>query len=63
MNVNLYDIEDYENKTAFRPQKNKAKTNPISNTHKPIKGVGKKGIRNFFWLSVAGKGIFWSLMR
>jgi len=23
MNVNLYIIEDYENKTAFRPEKNK----------------------------------------
>jgi len=23
MNVNLYVIEDYENETAFRPQKNK----------------------------------------
>jgi hypothetical protein len=31
MNVNLYIIEDYENETAFRPQKNKPKTNPISN--------------------------------
>ena len=25
MNVNLYVIEDYENETAFRPQKNKPK--------------------------------------
>ncbi len=25
MNVNLYIIEDYENETAFRPQKNKPK--------------------------------------
>ncbi len=31
MNVNLYIIEDYENETAFRPQKNKPKTNPILN--------------------------------
>ncbi len=29
MNVNLYVIEDYENETAFRPQKNKPKTKPI----------------------------------
>jgi hypothetical protein len=29
MNVNLYIIEDYENETALRPQKNKPKTNPI----------------------------------
>jgi len=29
MNVNLYVIEDYDNETAFRPQKNKPKTNPI----------------------------------
>jgi len=30
MNVNLYVIEDYENKTAFRLEQNKPKTNPIS---------------------------------
>jgi len=50
MNANLYIIEDYENETAFRLQKNKPKTNPtcselvepISNAHKPIKGAGKK---------------------
>ncbi len=30
MNVNSYDIEDYENNTAFRPQKNKPNSNPIS---------------------------------
>jgi len=29
MTANLYIIEDYENETAFRPQKNKPKTNPI----------------------------------
>jgi len=29
MNVNLYVIEDYENETAFRPQKNKPNSNPI----------------------------------
>ncbi len=29
MNVNLYDIEDYENKTTLRPQKNKPNSNPI----------------------------------
>ena len=29
MNVNLYIIEDYENETAFRPQKNKPNSNPI----------------------------------
>ena len=29
MNANVYVIEDYENETAFRPQKNKPKTNPI----------------------------------
>ncbi len=37
MNVNLYVIEDYENETAFRPQKNKPKTNPISPTPKGVK--------------------------
>jgi len=30
MNANLYFIEDYENETALRPQKNKPKTNPIT---------------------------------
>ncbi len=29
MNVNLYIIEDYKNETAFRPKKNKPKTNPV----------------------------------
>ena len=29
MNVNLYVIEDYENKTAIRPQKNKPNSKPI----------------------------------
>ena len=30
MNVNLYVIEDYENETTLRPQKNKPNSNPIS---------------------------------
>ncbi len=30
MNVDLYVIKDYENKTAFRLQKNKPNSNPIS---------------------------------
>ncbi len=29
MNANVYVIEDYENETAFRPQKNKPNSNPI----------------------------------
>jgi len=29
MNVNLYIIEDYENKTAFRLRKNKPNSNPV----------------------------------
>ena len=29
MNANVYVIEDYENKTAFRPRKNKPNSNPI----------------------------------
>ena len=29
MNANLYIIEDYENETTFRPQKNKPNSNPI----------------------------------
>ena len=34
MSVNLYIIEDYENETAFRPQKNKPNSNPISSKAK-----------------------------
>ena len=29
MNANLYIIEDYDNETTFRPQKNKPNSNPI----------------------------------
>ncbi len=29
MNVNLYVIDDYENETTLRPQKNKPKTKPV----------------------------------
>ena len=36
MSANLYVIEDYENETAFRPQKNKPKTNPIQTQSKPV---------------------------
>jgi len=40
--------------TLTSPKK-QTQSNPISNAHKPIKGAGgKKGIRNFFWLSTAG---------
>jgi hypothetical protein len=39
MNANVYIIEDYENETAIRPQKNKPKTNPIL----PAVGGFKKG--------------------
>ncbi len=31
MNANLYVIEDYENETAFRPQKNKPNQNQFQN--------------------------------
>ncbi len=34
MNANLYVIEDYENETTFRPQKNKPNSNPISSKAK-----------------------------
>jgi hypothetical protein len=29
MNVNAFSQKDYENETAFRPQKNKPNSNPI----------------------------------
>ncbi len=63
MNVNLYVIEDYENEPSSGPKK-QTQTNPISNAHKPIKGAGrKKGLRNFFWVSVAGKDIIYGKSR
>jgi hypothetical protein len=35
-----------------------SQTKPISKSHKPTKGAGrKKGVRNFFWVSAAGKDI------
>ncbi len=34
MNANVYVIEDYENETTFRPQKNKPNSNPISSKAK-----------------------------
>ncbi len=40
MNVNLYVIEDYENKTALRLEQNKPKTNPISKYYP--RGTGRK---------------------
>ena len=50
MSVNLYVIEDYENKTVIRLRKNKANSNPISNAGKRAKEAKKKkeGLRNFF---------------
>jgi len=35
MKVNLYVIEDYENETAFRPQKNKPKQSQNKPNFKP----------------------------
>ena len=37
MNANVFMTNDYENKTAFRPQKNKPKTNPIQTQTKLVK--------------------------
>jgi hypothetical protein len=35
-----------------------SQSKPILNAHKPTKGAGrKKGVRNFFWVSAAGKDI------
>jgi len=44
--------------TLTSPKK-QTQSNPISNAHKPIiKGAErKKGLRNFFWVSVAVKDI------
>jgi len=37
MNVNAFLQKDYENETAFRPRKNKPKTNPISKGQNELK--------------------------
>jgi hypothetical protein len=55
MNANLYVIEDYENETAFRLQKNKPKTNPISRADKRTKETGKKISATFLRLLLAGE--------
>ena len=57
MSANGFPQKDYENKTAFRPQKNKPKQSQFQMPTNPPKEREKKGIRNFFWLSVAGKDI------
>ncbi len=60
MNVSILLTRDYENIGQRRVRKNKPNSNPISNAHKPIKGAGrKKGLKNFFWVSVAGKDIIY----
>ncbi len=42
MNVNLYVIEDYENETAFRLQKNKPKQTQFQTAEKRTKEDQKK---------------------
>ncbi len=63
MSANVFITKDYENETSFRPKK----TNPIKpnfkcpQTHQ--RSGKEKGIRNFFWLSVAGKDILYGKSR
>jgi hypothetical protein len=54
MNVNLYVLKDYENETAFRPRKNKANSNPISNAGKRTKEAKKKKVGPQELLRVSG---------
>jgi len=60
MNANVFMTNDYENETAFRPQKNKPKTNPISptpifepNTRTPSK-MNKENLKNLPKLTFTG---------
>ena len=49
-----------QKKRCFCSPKNKPKTNPISNAHKPFKEAGKKRVSGtFFWVSSAGKDILY----
>ncbi len=64
MNINIYYTKVYNNETAFRRRKNKPNqtqfqmpTNPSSKERK------KKGLRKFFWVSVAGKDILYGKSR
>jgi len=58
MNVNLLITKDYRKNDAFAVQKNKPNSNPIkANFKSPQTHQRKKGLRNFFWVSVAGNDI------
>ena len=51
MNANVYVIEDYENKTAFRLQKNKPNSNPISSkAEMNLKSIAKKSGHTLLWI-------------
>ncbi len=47
MNANVYVIEDYENETALRPQKNKPNSNPIKANFRKneCKAIYNKGLQ------------------
>ena len=50
MKENLFTTKDYENETAFRLQKNKAKTNPISSKAKMnLKSLAGKSGHTFIF--------------
>ena len=57
MNVNLYVIEDYENETAFRLQKNKPNQTQFQNTtpkeREEKKASGKLLKKQFYFFYVA----------
>ncbi len=61
MNLSLYITKDYRKNDAFAVQKNKPNSNPnkanfkCPQTHQ--RSGKKKGVRNFFWVSAAGKDI------
>ncbi len=46
MNVNLYVIEDYENKTAFRPKKTNPKQTQFRKAKMNLKSLAKKSGHN-----------------
>ena len=50
MSANFFDKRDYENKSAFAVQKNKAKSKPISNAETPCPACRTRDCRISSWL-------------
>ncbi len=62
MNANAFSQKDYENETAFRPQKNKPNQTQFQIPTNPSKErKEKKGCQELFLALSCRKGYIWSL--